>query len=100
MYSTLGHILRVRIQRHLRNPSELTQSASHHHVENLLNLIALLTAPPVLDCFLLHNEADVVKFMHEACFCDADADWTFTFTNGSSSAPTLNFMIAEVCDVR
>ena len=27
MYSTLGYILRVRIQRHLRNPSELTQSA-------------------------------------------------------------------------
>ena len=27
MYSILGHILRVRIQRHLRNPSELTQSA-------------------------------------------------------------------------
>ena len=38
----------------------------------------------------------IVRFMHEACFCDADADWTFTFTNGSSSAPTPNFMIAEM----
>ena len=42
----------------------------------------------------------IVRFMHEACFCDADADWTFTFANRSSSAPTLNFMIAEMRDAR
>ena len=42
----------------------------------------------------------IVRYMHEVCSCDADADWTFTFTNGSSSAPTLNFMIAEMRDAR
>ena len=40
----------------------------------------------------------IVRFMHEVCSCDADAVWTFTFTNGSSSAPTPNFMFAEMCD--
>ena len=38
----------------------------------------------------------IVRFMHEVCSCDADAVWTFTFTNGSSSAPTPNFTIAEM----